>query len=839
MEMSQMVQKEKSEYLGWLRKQIEQYSTVQSRYEEYAGVLLEVLQKAAEKHAPRAIVQTRAKSIAGFAEVIQRNPDDRKDRVLGSTDLCEAVVIVQTHDQIGPICDFIQAHLNVDWSNTLDIPEFLELNEFGNRAVHYVVSFDPDSTALSAFGITIPDSVFPDEALPMKAEIQVTTALERAWSELDYETSSRVSFKLPYKWRRELSVVSALLESADSALTRINAALRKYAASYEAYMTEDEIRDEIAVLEIILEHCPGDYRIAHKVGKLAISMGDWQKAIDLFSTCKESGYQPIVRDLGMALCKVHEKSPDVPEYKTGQECLQSAIEADKTDVDAIASLAGTYKGVDDKRASKLYKLAYEIDPGNPYVLGNYLEYEIRKRRDASVVSMLTQSIKSAIDRCNEQIEIGMNYPWALYDLGKFYLLLGRPYMGLPAYLRAIQLSTAPFMLETSLDSLIDLNPALKESHGYDWALKLLEIGKAAKFRDSKSIEEMKKLVSKDWKPIEGAIVLIVGSCDPKDDEQVQTYRGLVVEALKDYKGTIISGGTDTGVGRLVGDIQEVYGDSIVSIGYTPEKLPAGAKWDKRCTEIRTVPGSQFTPLEPLQYWIDMLASGIEPSKVKVFGIGGNSISIFEYSLAISLGASVVILDSFREELRSQSDDLQWSILRNAVFFPDDAHVVRGYMGTGAPGFGESIREEIAVMLHGSYRRKVAPHKLQGSQSMADWDELSQDLKESNLHAVDHIGQKLNEIGCSLEAIEDPETTTLITFDENEIEVLAEMEHGRWVAERLVNGWKHGLEKDIERKAHPFIAAWGSLGEDVKEIDRELVRNLPEFLALCGYRIVRV
>ncbi|MBA7617233.1 hypothetical protein ES703_24545 [subsurface metagenome] len=131
--------------------------------------------------------------------------------------------------------------------------------------------------------------------------------------------SYKGAFKIPDKWERELAGLAAILEGADSSFARIQAGLQRYAASYGAYMTEEQMHDEIDNLEIILEHDPGNAELAARIGKLAITLGDWQKAIDVLSKYVNSEYQPALKELGIAMCKLHKANPDSPEYRQGQK----------------------------------------------------------------------------------------------------------------------------------------------------------------------------------------------------------------------------------------------------------------------------------------------------------------------------------------------------------------------------------------------------------------------------------------------------------------------------------------------------------------------------------------
>jgi hypothetical protein len=65
-----------------------------------------------------------------------------------------------------------------------------------------------------------------------------------------------------------------------------------------------------------------------------------------------------------------------------------------------------------------------------------------------------------------------------------------------------------------------------------------------------------------------------------------------------------------------------------------------------------------------------------------------------------------------------------------------------------------------------------------------------------------------------------------------------MEHGRWVVERLLAGWRWGEEKDPGRKTNPYLVAWEDLSPETQELDRQTVRKIPQFLAQVGLTVRR-
>ncbi len=69
--------------------------------------------------------------------------------------------------------------------------------------------------------------------------------------------------------------------------------------------------------------------------------------------------------------------------------------------------------------------------------------------------------------------------------------------------------------------------------------------------------------------------------------------------------------------------------------------------------------------------------------------------------------------------------------------------------------------------------------------------------------------------------------------------MAVLEHERWCEERRRQGWTYGQEKDIEKKASPYLVPWEKLSEEIKEYDRNVIRGMPAFLARAGFQIHRI
>jgi hypothetical protein len=150
---------------------------------------------------------------------------------------------------------------------------------------------------------------------------------------------------------------------------------------------------------------------------------------------------------------------------------------------------------------------------------------------------------------------------------------------------------------------------------------------------------------------------------------------------------------------------------------------------------------------------------------------------------------------------------------------------------------EDLDDQLARAIHRAYVEKCAargdsPHV---NKSMRPWEQLPDDFKRSNLAQAADIGKKLSVIGCAVtpESADAPS----FSFGDGEIELLAKLEHQRWVQEREAQGYVLGPTR--EGKQHPSMVDWQNLPENEKEKDRDTVRELPSILGEAGFQILRL
>jgi voltage-gated potassium channel Kch len=146
--------------------------------------------------------------------------------------------------------------------------------------------------------------------------------------------------------------------------------------------------------------------------------------------------------------------------------------------------------------------------------------------------------------------------------------------------------------------------------------------------------------------------------------------------------------------------------------------------------------------------------------------------------------------------------------------------------------GESLNKS-AQMIHAHFAMKRTKEgRKPNDPSVLPWNDLDLDLKESNWLQAEHIRFKVRAIGCNVAFLADcPPPDRLDNIGERDLEKLARIEHRRWMAERLLGGWKLGERKIPGQRIHPDLKPWKELTEGVKKYDVEAVQEIPGLLEL--------
>jgi uncharacterized membrane protein len=153
-----------------------------------------------------------------------------------------------------------------------------------------------------------------------------------------------------------------------------------------------------------------------------------------------------------------------------------------------------------------------------------------------------------------------------------------------------------------------------------------------------------------------------------------------------------------------------------------------------------------------------------------------------------------------------------------------------------------VTEHLARAIHDDYSTihrtavEAAPTRSQspGGASLGPWDELPEEFKESNRAQARQIGEKLAVIGCLMVPVFDP--TRDFTFDDDELQLLARLEHKHWMEERIAQGFEPGPAR--YGRVRPDLVPWELLSDEARARNIQAVRRIPEMLARVGFQVLR-
>jgi hypothetical protein len=237
---------------------------------------------------------------------------------------------------------------------------------------------------------------------------------------------------------------------------------------------------------------------------------------------------------------------------------------------------------------------------------------------------------------------------------------------------------------------------------------------------------------------------------------------------------------------------------------------------------------------PLSYWQKILLSKRNPKEVTVIVPYISEHFMYEIKLALALGANVLILTEGGKAVSHLSQGAIISKNENLFFIPKDTMTIRAFIKTSKSPLDDEALEKAAKMIHRSYVKNTIP-KL--NPSAKPWEELDKTFKNSNRMQASYCVVILNSAGYNVRKAEGCIKSP--PFTEQEIEMMAEIEHGRWNAERFRDGWRYHNVKDDLGKLSPWLIEWSKLPDEIKEYDRQAINNYYEILKIVGLEIYKM
>lgn len=141
--------------------------------------------------------------------------------------------------------------------------------------------------------------------------------------------------------------------------------------------------------------------------------------------------------------------------------------------------------------------------------------------------------------------------------------------------------------------------------------------------------------------------------------------------------------------------------------------------------------------------------------------------------------------------------------------------------------------EFAPAIHACYcQRRKEEGQDPGPES---FDDLPEDLKNSNLDAAADIPGKLRKAGLGIRLMKrrlKPYEPT----DQRLKHLLAVIEHERFMRERFQQGWKYGRRKNKDKRLSPYLVPFDELPPDIQAYDYQAIEDVFKILAEKRYKV---
>jgi len=840
-----------------LKEHMERFSGEHARYRLLADIVRGMLETASGGMPLSPIYQSRVKAPSSFADKILRK--GYVDPFQQTTDFCGVRVVAVTSAQVKRACQIVRECFEIDERNSSDHFDRLKETEFGYRSVHFVVSLRerPDGTldipASCLEALSQEDKELLPQLKGLKAEIQVRTLMQHAWASVVHDNLYKSAFKkLKKKWSRDAARIAALIEDADRCFVRLLEDIEDHKSFEDPLRDAKEITDEIARQREVLPYCDDKAAAACRIARLEMLQGAYGRAEEVL----QAHYAPVDPDTVRCLAEARIRSGNADKLAAGVRELKALLDREegKSDTRAMTLLGETLGWSHLNESHALYEKAFGLNPTDPAILRGYLERSVVKAEKPGMLPLLYPVIDKALEIARGRIAMETGLPWTHHDIGMLELLRGRPYASLEAFAQAVTYDVSLRRVDQLIDTLHRIGQAVGGSlQGVEWARQFLILAKAnAASRDvadrdgrAKTVRECLAAHGLPFQgDLEGPAFIVAGGCDQTVEARIKGYKPAIAYAFAGVSGSVICGGTTAGISGLVG---EVLGnrDGIQLLSYLPNPMPQmidGVRITLHAgyqDGLRFVACDGFTPIGPIQGWMDILASGLRAQEVRVLGINGGLVSAAEYMIAAALGATVgLIQDSGRQAFRLL-DDPFWSENKCIMPLPNDRETIRLFIvPPEAPRVLEARDvERLAKEAHEEYRGNRGKELAPAEPGICEWEKLLPHIQESNRQQVGHIEAKLRRAGLELRKAA-KKGIKLFDMDQSGlVEELAEYEHARWNMERLLDGWTLG-DRDPVKKTNPSLVPWNELPEKTKEYDRRAVRNIPAMLKKLGYEVYK-
>ncbi|MCD6051059.1 MAG: hypothetical protein K0Q55_2462 [Verrucomicrobia bacterium] len=158
------------------------------------------------------------------------------------TDLAGIRVITYTETDAKKAASVLENIFSIDRKRSVDKSLILDVNRVGYRSMHFICGFDDSRLMLIEF------QQFKD----LQFEIQIRTALQHAWAEIEHSRNYKLTGVLPTGLQRDLNLIAGLLEVADKQLAQLADGIDAYRKDLKRRVSKGDLHFELTTDAITL-----------------------------------------------------------------------------------------------------------------------------------------------------------------------------------------------------------------------------------------------------------------------------------------------------------------------------------------------------------------------------------------------------------------------------------------------------------------------------------------------------------------------------------------------------------------------------------------------------------
>jgi putative GTP pyrophosphokinase len=229
---------------------IDQFTEQYSLYDAFRVRLYDLLRTLmSERDIDVHLIESRTKTIKSFSEKISRPGKSYGSKIDEVADLCGCRIITYYQDDCEKVATLLKGEFLVKEEELSHQPNALAADRFGYISAHYIVSMSKQRAKLTEW----------QPYKNLKAEIQVRTVIQHAWSAVSHAVQYKEEAQVPSKLQRRLNRIAGLFELADEEFMGIRdqRLLLREQAGYSLAIGDTSIPLTSASIEKFIESWPG------------------------------------------------------------------------------------------------------------------------------------------------------------------------------------------------------------------------------------------------------------------------------------------------------------------------------------------------------------------------------------------------------------------------------------------------------------------------------------------------------------------------------------------------------------------------------------------------------